>query len=202
MQELKFIIAKNITELRKQYSLTQFELAQKLNYSDKAVSKWERGEATPDIAVLKEIADLFSVSLDYLVEEVHQKVPEQRLVTKLKLHNRSVITAISILLVWMVATFAFVTTDIVIENIRAHWLAFVYAVPISMVVWLVFNSIWFKKHRNFLIISLLVWSAIASFYITVLLFGNNLWQVFMLGIPAQIIILMWSLIKNKNLKSE
>lgn len=202
MQELKFIIAKNITELRKRDSLTQLELAEKLNYSDKAVSKWERGEATPDIAVLKEIADLFSVTLDYLVEEEHEKIPEQRIVSRLKLHNRGVITGISILLVWMVATFAFVTTDIVIENIRAHWLAFVYAVPISMVVWLIFNSIWFKRHRNFLIISLLVWTVLVSFYLTVLLFGNNLWQIFILGIPAQIIIFMWSTIKNKNTKSE
>ena len=202
MQELKFIIAKNISELRKRESLTQLELAEKLNYSDKAVSKWERGEATPDIAVLKEIADLFSVSLDYLVEEEHKKLPEARITSKLKLHNRGIITAICVLAVWLVATFVFITTDIIIENMRMHWLAFVYAVPVSMVMWLIFNSIWFKRHRNFLIISLLLWTALAAFYLTVLPLGFNLWRIFMIGIPAQIIILMWSMIKNKNQKSE
>ncbi len=202
MQELKYIISKNISELRKRESLTQLELAEKLNYSDKAVSKWERGEAMPDIGVLKEIADLFSVSLDYLVEEEHKKIPEAKSSLKLKIHNRGIITAISILAVWLVATFVFITTDIIIDNMRMHWLAFVYAVPLSMVVWLIFNSIWFKKHRNFLIISLLVWTALAAFYLTVLPYGPNLWRVFMIGIPAQIIILMWSMIKNKNQKAE
>ncbi len=202
MQELKFIIAKNITELRKRDSMTQLELAEKLNYSDKAVSKWERGEATPDVAVLKDIADLFSVSLDYLVEEEHPKIPEPKRVSRLKKHNRAIITGISILLVWAVATFCFVTTDIVIKSIKVHWLAFIYAVPVSMVVWLVFNSIWFKKHRNFLIISVLAWSVLVSFYITMLVFGFNLWKIFLIGIPAQIIILMWSMLKNKNSKSE
>ena len=117
MQELKYIIAKNISELRKREALTQLELAEKLNYSDKAVSKWERGEAMPDIGVLKEIADLFSVSLDYLVEEEHKKIPEAKSSLKLKIHNRGIITAICILAVWLVATFVFITTDIIIENI-------------------------------------------------------------------------------------
>ena len=61
MEDLREIIAKNIADLRREQNLTQAELAARLNYSDKAVSKWERGESMPDITVLKEIADLFSV---------------------------------------------------------------------------------------------------------------------------------------------
>ena len=49
---LKTIIAKNIVLLRTGERLTQAELAERLNYSDKAVSKWERGESLPDIAVI------------------------------------------------------------------------------------------------------------------------------------------------------
>ncbi len=71
MQDLKPIIAKNIAELRKAASMTQIELATRLNYSDKAVSKWERGESIPDVGVLKEIADLFEVRVDYLLTEDH-----------------------------------------------------------------------------------------------------------------------------------
>ena len=71
MQELKNIIAKNIQECRNACGLTQLELAEKLNYSDKAVSKWERGESLPDISVLKKMSEIFGVSLDYLTEEVH-----------------------------------------------------------------------------------------------------------------------------------
>jgi transcriptional regulator with XRE-family HTH domain len=71
MSDLKTIIARNIIELRRKNNMTQLELAEKLNYTDKAVSKWERGESLPDIAVLKTIADMFGVGLDYLVSEDH-----------------------------------------------------------------------------------------------------------------------------------
>ena len=67
MSDIKAIIAKNITALRQNHKMTQIELAEKLNYSDKAVSKWERGESVPDISVLKQIADLFGVTVDYLL---------------------------------------------------------------------------------------------------------------------------------------
>ena len=71
MQDLRLIISQNIVSLRRKSGLTQIELAEKLSYSDKAVSKWERGESTPDITVLKAIADIFSVTVDYLISENH-----------------------------------------------------------------------------------------------------------------------------------
>lgn len=196
MENLNSIIAKNISELRKKQGLTQLELAEKLNYSDKAVSKWERAESIPDVAVLKEIADLFGVTLDYLVEAEHARVPELKASIKTKIHNRGFITGISILIVWLAATLAFVVLDIVAE-INAHWLAFVWAVPISMVVWLVLNSVWFNRRRNFLIISFLMWSGLAALYLTFLMASFNLWIIYALGVPGQIIILMWSRIKSK-----
>ncbi|MFQ8954332.1 MAG: helix-turn-helix domain-containing protein [Oscillospiraceae bacterium] len=52
MEKLNFIIAKNLSELRRKNKLTQLEVAEKLNYSDKAVSKWEQGESLPGIEVL------------------------------------------------------------------------------------------------------------------------------------------------------
>ena len=69
MSDLKQIVANNIIKLRKEKKLTQAEFANKLNYSDKAVSKWERAESTPDIIVLKQISDLFGISVDYLLNE-------------------------------------------------------------------------------------------------------------------------------------
>ena len=71
MEDLKKIIARNIVDLRRANNMTQLELAEKLNYTDKAVSKWERGESLPDISVLKTIADLFGVKIDYLVTVDH-----------------------------------------------------------------------------------------------------------------------------------
>ena len=77
MENIKLIIAKNVTALRTSRAMTQLELAEKLHYSDKAVSKWERGESIPEIGTLIAIADLFEVPLDYLVREQHKKQNKQ-----------------------------------------------------------------------------------------------------------------------------
>ncbi len=196
MQALKDIIAANIVLLRRDANMTQLELAEKLNYSDKAVSKWERGESIPDITVLKQIADLFQVSLDFLVQAEHPVKHEAKQTLRQRIRNHGFITGICVLLVWLIATLVFVVLDISIKNITAHWLCFIYAVPVSMIVWLVFNSIWFKPHRNFLIVSLLVWSILIALYLTFLLCSMNLWQLFFLGIPGQFIILMWSRVRR------
>lgn len=198
MTELKTIIAENITELRRKNGMTQAELAEKLSYSDKAVSKWERGESVPDVSVLKSVAEIFSVTVDYLLQSEHEE-PEQskRKTGKRRLRNRMLITGISILLVWFIATFAY--ANITIAGLKGYeWLAFVFAVPVSMIVWLVFNSIWFDNHRNFLIISLLMWSCLATaFVLSISIFSFNIWEIFLIGVPAQIIILMWSGIRIK-----
>lgn len=195
MDDIKLTIAKNIISLRRENNMTQAELAEKLNYTDKAVSKWERSASVPDISVLKEIADLFDVTIDYLVEEKHtEKIPEFK---KNKRHFRNLgfITGMSILLVWLVASLVFVVADFFAPDNSYHWLSFIYAIPVSLIVWLIFNSIWFNKRRNFIIISILMWTFLASLQITLLLFGFRTWLIYILGIPGQAIIIMWSRLK-------
>lgn len=200
MDDLRLIIAKNISELRRAAEMTQFELAERLNYSDKAVSKWERGESVPDIAVLKNIADIFSVTVDYLLEEAHAKKRFDKPQNKIRLANRGFITGMSIALVWLVALIAFVTGDMFREQISGyHWLSFLWAVPITFIVWLVLNSVWFNKRRNFLIISFLMWTSLAAIHVSlIVLFNINVRFIYLLGIPGQIIILFWSFIRSKN----
>lgn len=199
MEDLKLIIAKNIATLRKQCEMTQFELAEKLNYSDKAISKWERGESIPDVTILKQIADLFSVTVDYLLESEHpvkKKLIDFQGIKKL---NRKFITGMSIVLVWSIALLLFVILDIFKDYMMGrHYIVFLFAVPSMFIVWLVMNSVWFNVRRNFLIISLLVWSILATIHLSLLTFaGYNLYKVYLLGIPAQIIIILWSRIKRK-----
>lgn len=193
MEDLKTIIAKNIVALRQSAKLTQSDLAERLNYSDKSISKWERAESLPDITVLKAIADLFEVPLDYLVEENHdtptKKKPEPVVNKK---RNHMVITLLSVLIVWFVATLVYVTLDMTIPARGARFLVFVYALPASAIVWLVFNSIWFNSRRNYLIISLMMWSAILSVVLTLFACGISTWQLLLLGIPGQAAIWLWS----------
>lgn len=193
MNDVKQIVAKNLTALRQQNKMTQSELAVKLNYSDKAVSKWERGESMPDVSVLKMIADLFGVTLDYLLQDDHDVQSSVQVETCGNPHRRrSLITTLSILLVWLVATLAFVTMDTAWPTSVAKWLSFAYAVPITMIVWLVFNSIWFNKRRNYLIISVLMWTVLICIVLTAGAFGVWVWKMFFLAIPGQVAIYVWS----------
>ena len=206
MEDVKSVIAKNIAELRQKNGMTQIDLAERLNYSDKSISKWERAESIPDVSVLVEIASMFGVSLDYLVTEEHEEkceVAENESEEKAKkvsrdIRNHGFITGMSILLVWLVAALAFVICDITSAVENAHYLAFAYAVPASMIVWLVFNSIWFNRKRNFLIISLLMWSLLAALCLSFTIIGHfNIWLVMILGIFGQAIIILWSRLKTR-----
>lgn len=189
MEDLREIIAKNIADLRREQNLTQAELAARLNYSDKAVSKWERGESMPDITVLKEIADLFSVKVDYLLTEDHTDA-EAFEVTPLKKRRRLSITLLSVSLVWLLATILFVSAGIALSDVGSMWLAFVYALPVTSIVLIVFNSMWGRPRRNYLIITVLVWTLLLAIFLTVDL--PLKWMLFLLGIPAEIIIFLWS----------
>ncbi|MGN0290023.1 MAG: helix-turn-helix domain-containing protein [Lachnospiraceae bacterium] len=204
MQELKFIIAKNIQALRQEKGMTQVELAEKLNYSDKSVSKWERGESLPDITVLKGIADLFEVSLDYLTEDEHRQkpYPSKETEDRKKKRNYYIITATSIFLVAIFASLLYIILAMVFPGTAYPWLCYAYAVPTATIVWLVFNSVWFNPHRNFVIVSVMVWSLLAALYLTFVIQGFKIWPILLLGIPVQIIIWMWSNLRKKSEKGE
>ena len=199
MKDLKNIIADNIVFLRKEKGLTQAQLAEKLNYSDKAVSKWERGESVPDIVVLKEIADIFSVTVDFLLAEEHPKKRKFGESVRVRMQNHGFIMGMSIVLVWLIALLVFVVGDMFREYTQLyHLLVFMYAVPVTMIVWLVFNSVWFNRRRNFLIISLLMWTTLASIFVSlIVLAGINVRFLLLLGVPGQVIIILWSRIKTR-----
>ncbi|MBO5358848.1 MAG: helix-turn-helix transcriptional regulator [Clostridia bacterium] len=199
MDDIKHIVAKNITELRLLNNMTQMELAEKINYSDKTISKWERAESSPDISVLVQLADLFGVSLDYLVrsENIEETVKEHK--QKEVKYNRRVICYISESVVWFVAIFAFIITSLITNRATFQWLYFVYALPIVLIIRLIFNSIWFNPRRNYFIISALIWSILSAIHITFLHFGLNVSLIFLLGIAGQIVIILWSFIKKPKL---
>ncbi|MGN0989159.1 MAG: helix-turn-helix domain-containing protein [Eubacteriales bacterium] len=191
MDEQKNPIAENISSLRLAAGYTQADLAEMLGYTDKAVSKWERAESVPDVFVLKKIADLFGVTVDYMLT-THNTA--EVAAPKKKKHNQLIITLLSVALVWFLATFAYVVGCIVPASMPGMWLAFVAAVPVSCILLIIFNSIWGKKKYNFIFISGLVWSTLAFVYL--LLLDHNYWLIFMIGIPAQAIILLWSRLRT------
>lgn len=208
-ENIRAIIATNITNLRKNRGMTQQDLALCLNYTDKAISKWERGESVPDILILKQIADMFGVTVDYLLQEEHVPLreaihPSNETEIERNRHTvraRGFVTGMSILLVWLAAVMLFIVFDTMSANPLFHWFVFACAVCASLILWLVLNSVWFNRRRNYLIISLLMWSVLILLYISVwLLTDRMLWLVFILGIPGQAIIVMWSNLKQRDIQ--
>ena len=194
MEDIKKIIGKNISNLRKANKLTQSEFASKLNYSDKAISKWENGDSLPDIEVLNNVAKFFGVTLDYLVTEEIEQTKQKYKLPKENLSNKLIITLLAVLVVWALATVIYVYF-MELTDIESPWLVFVYAVPISSIVMIIFNGIWGKRIYTFYIISMLVWSSLVCFYLS--LSEYNPWLIFIIGIPAQIAIILWSQLKRK-----
>ena len=121
---------------------------------------------------------------------------ETMMIRDIRHRNHTVITALSVLLAWFIATFCFVMLDILGKQMVLRWLPFLYAVPVSMIVWLVFNSIWFNTRRNYMIISLLMWTVLLSIVISLLAAGFSAWTLLVLGIPGQVIIFVWSRLQS------
>ena len=205
--EINEIIGKNLADLRKKNNMTQREVAYKLDFSDKSVSKWESGESMPSVDVLCKLANLYSVRLDYLVTEEHENnedvVEEAPEVAPIVQHvsryrySRLIISLLSILAVWVAAVCLFVFTQ---NDIPTMWIAFVWAIPASFVLAIIFNSLWGKVYHTFVYISLLLWTALGSVFVQLVLCGISFWQVFLIGAPLQLgVILAGSLVlKNKS----
>ena len=189
-EKLKQQIGANIAAFRRRMGITQAELAEKLNYTDKAVSKWERGESVPDVTTLVQVAELFSVSLDELAgltEIEHEKLEPARVVRKA---NKSVVLTLASLLVWFVAMLVYVVLASL--NVSKSWIGFFYAIPANAIVILCLRSAWRKFNWNFAAVSLLVWSCLVALYVTLLVFWDlNIWRLFLLGVPGQAAVCLW-----------
>ncbi len=193
-EKIKAQIGLNIASCRKSARLTQAGLAEKLNYSDKAVSKWERGESVPDVLTLMQLSQLFGVSVDRLVGEpslADSQLPEpEDTVPQKPAARKGIIQALSSTLVWFVALFFFVVISSM--GISYSWLAFFYAVPVNAIVLLSLRSAWHLYSWNMALISIIVWGCLTSLYVSLQVFlGISVWKLFLLGIPGQIAIFLW-----------
>ena len=199
-ERLKAQIGVNISNLRKRMGLTQAGLAEKVNYSDKAVSKWERGESVPDILTLVSLAEVLGVSVDDLLKDPNalpentgavQQVMDQVVQKTLKRKaDKRIIVQLSSLLVWFVALLAYVTLSSL--GVSKSWLAFFWAIPADAIVVLSLRSAWRDFRSNRVLISVIMWGSLLGIYMSLfLLFQANVWRIFLLGIPGQLAIFLW-----------
>ena len=191
MENLNFIIAKNLSTLRRKNKLTQLQLAEKLNYSDKAISKWEKGESLPSVEVLHTICKLYGVSMYYIKKK---KKKEPKIIETEALKKRYLnITLLSVLAVWFVALVLFVSFDIF--GSKDYFIIFAWAVPASCIVSIIFDAVWNKCKLLFYLLTVLLWSFLVSATVQFLTF--NIWKILFIGIPLQIAIYLWSRLAKK-----
>ena len=200
-EKLKSNIGANIAAYRKRANLTQAGLAEKLNYSDKAVSKWERGESIPDILTMIQLAEQFEITVNDLLadpnelpgnpgrlEKAMTQVSEKALKRKA---NKNVILALSSTLVWFVALLVFVVISSF--DIPYSWLAFFYAVPVNAIVLLSLRSAWRDFRWNRALVSVIMWGSLFSLHLSLEIFLKfNMWKIYLLGIPGELAIFLWS----------
>ncbi len=197
MEQFKRTVASNITALRTAVGLTQADLGEKLSYSDKSISKWERGDALPDAFVLKQMAAIFGVTVDYLLSPHEENAPLP--VEQPHRYSRRIIIGIAFCGVWTAALLAFIIVWLACQTLL--WQVFAGALPISLMVVMILHFLWGKKLGNLLLISGFLWSLLLAIFLC-LLPAVNTWPLFLLGIPAQIIILLSFNVKKRQKVSD
>lgn len=188
LDELKLITASNLINLRTAAGMTQAELGAKLNYSDKTISKWERAEAIPDAFVLKQLAELFHVTVDSLLtsHDEWKPIPVEEPETERISYSTSRIVAICIIGIWTLALTVFVALWMAGLIV---WQAFVVALPVSVLVYMVLNIRFHRKrHLQFMIAALVLSLFVAGYLLCYPRY--NPWQVFLILIPAEILVFL------------
>ena len=178
MENIREIVAKNIATLRKESNLTQIELAQKINFSNKAISRWEQGEVLPDIETIQKLSEIFNVPISSILEE--QDDNKKRKISKLT--KKDILSHIFLICeIWVVIGVIYAYLNI--SKGSNLWQIFLWGVPATALFLIIQNR---KKKNNilsFVFTTIFVWSFITSLFLHLL--ESCPWYFFLLGIPVQ-----------------
>ena len=193
------LLAKNLAYYRKQSGLTQLELAEKFNYSDKSVSKWERGEGFPDIFVLKSLADFYGITVDDFYQEEHRKVTVKQAQKRKQIYIR--LLSLGICWLTVVMTFFMLQTLLPANSSFKTWLVFIYGVLASAIIILVWEYIYHNRFARMLSASAIIWTAALSLFLTFLvIIDYNIALIFIVAVPLQVLEILWYLYRRKKQK--
>lgn len=204
-------IGNNISYYRKANGLTQSSLAEKLNYSDKAVSKWERGESVPDIYVIYKMSEIFSCSVnDIIGQSTEEKITEDKFneIIRQKQFKRIMITSLSVGLVWLVAAVIYFVTDLIVNGVydlgqNEFYIVFMYAVPVSFILTLIFSKVWGRIWQQALSVSGILWGSVISLAVSFNVFDfaeKSAYKILAAAAIFQILIVLWYVMRKKSSK--
>ena len=194
------LLAKNLVYYRKASDLTQLELAEKFNYSDKSISKWERGEGFPDVFVLKSLADFYGITVDDFYLEEHKKITVKQTQKRKQIYIR----LLSIAIAWIVTVLTFFLLNTLLHDDVTFkpWLVFIYGLLVTSIIWLVWEFIYHMKFLRMLATSAVIWTTAVSLHLTFLIVMSlNLYLIFVVAIPLQILEILWFLYRRKKNKT-
>lgn len=191
-KEFKQRVAKRLVYYRKKEGITQGQLAQILNYSDKSVSKWERGDGLPDVYVLHKIAEHYGVTMNDLTGG---EDPVQRDRVK---ERRRFIPVLSIGIAWLVASVCFFMLKVLVPTLPKTWLTFIYAIPVSFIIATVFSTMWYDLLARCVSVSGIIWgvfvSVILTFPVAKVLYLIIICAVF------QVMVILWFIMRYRTQK--
>jgi transcriptional regulator with XRE-family HTH domain len=187
-KDLKETIAENLAAYRKINNLTQAELAEKINYSDKSISKWERGEGLPDIQILSTLANLYGVKVDDFLSK-HK--PKKKIPTKSK---RILIPLMSAGLVWLVAATVFFLLKVIVPDFKSAWLGFIYAIPATALVYVIFTELWGNTLSKFLSVTVMIWGIALSIHLSFL--TQNMYLIYVVAMILEVLAIFWYLLRH------
>lgn len=201
-EEVKNRISDNLVYYRKKAKMTQLEAANKLSYSDKAISKWERGLGLPDVVVLAQLADVYGTTLPEIVGTYHKRDLSENEASdsELKILSKRhlLISALSVGVLWLIAAILFFLFTIIFKKPGEFYLLFIYAIPGSLLISLIFNIIWGKAWYNSLYESLFAWTLSFSVILTIFPRVNNplIWYSLLIPLALQALIIFWNNLLN------
>lgn len=206
----KDIIAKNIIYYRKKMNLSQLELSEKLNYSNKNISKWEKGETTPSIFTLKRLAEIFEISLDELVGSlaseketaIESKKPQKlkSSKTKMKLSAKILFLLMANAILIVLSCVAIYVLSLLGVTAFNKWLTLLYVIPLSSLSVFIFIAC-VKKRADIISISISGWSFALCIYLTLKNISAIGYVFFLMG-GLQILTLTIMLIINGYVKNK
>ena len=192
MEELKSIVSKNLVKLRQNSKLTQLELANKIQYSDKSISKWERGESLPDLEVLVKLSKIYDVNLNSFIEKDEKKIIPKKLIK----NSHTMISLLSAGLVFFIASIIFAVLFMIPSTKPISWIVFIYATPISSISLLVLSIKWKNYLLQAIYSSIILWGLIISICISINY--ADIWSLCVIGFVFELLIIFWFILRKIN----
>ena len=195
MANVKEMVRTNLIKLRKEHKWTQMELAERIGYSDKAISRWETGEVNPDIETLDKLADLYGVHVSVFFSEYDTKEYKAKSFRENQLGRKIAVWILMVAALWYIGIMIFIYSSTFKVDSSRNWLIYIWLLPITFGVSFLFNKKWGNDIFGIIFSSLLCWSLLTAIYLQFLKY--NVYLLFISGAPIQVSIFLLAYMRMK-----